>query len=119
MIVAQVEGCSPIVRAWKAGADSIEPWENPAETAAYGLAVPVVGGGALVLEALRKTGGEAVAVPEGVVRSTTAEIAKEEGLWSAPEGGAAAAAALLLLESGSIEPSSRGVVFLTASGLKY
>ena len=39
MVVAQADGCAPIVRAFRAGADHATPWENPT-THASGLRVP-------------------------------------------------------------------------------
>ena len=39
MIVAQAEGCAPMVRAFKEGAEKATPWENP-RTHASGLRVP-------------------------------------------------------------------------------
>ena len=50
MIVAQSEGCAPIVKAWQAGADRAEPWPDPA-THAAGLRVPGPLGDRLILRA--------------------------------------------------------------------
>ena len=53
MIVAQAEGCAPIVRAWSQQADRATPWENPT-THAAGLRVPAPLGDRLILRAVRE-----------------------------------------------------------------
>ena len=58
MVVAQADGCAPMVRAFHAGADRAIPWENP-ETHASGLRVPGPLGDRLILRALYESGGDA------------------------------------------------------------
>ena len=53
MIVAQAEGCAPIVRAFHEGKDHAVPWENPV-THAAGLRVPGPLGDRLILKALAR-----------------------------------------------------------------
>src|SRR5207247_9349390 len=66
MIVAQAEGCAPIVRAFHAGVERAAPWENPV-THASGLRVPAPFGDRLILRALRESGGDAHAVSEAAI----------------------------------------------------
>ncbi len=63
MYTVQSSGCAPVVRAFDAGAERCEPWEAP-ETVASGLRVPSPLGGRLMLQALRESGGGAVAVSD-------------------------------------------------------
>src|SRR6185437_9201841 len=58
MVVAQADGCAPIVRAFAAGEEKATPWENPT-THASGLRVPGPLGDRLILRALRESKGEA------------------------------------------------------------
>ncbi len=63
MFTVQAAGCAPIVRAFDAGSDQAEPWDNP-ETIASGLRVPAPLGDRLILRALRESNGAAVAVTD-------------------------------------------------------
>ena len=63
MVSVQAEGCAPIVRAFDAGAPKADLWEN-AHTVADGLRVPRAIGDFLMLQALRESGGTAIAVTD-------------------------------------------------------
>jgi threonine synthase len=118
MISVQAAGCAPIVRAWEAGCEAAEPWEN-AHTYASGLRVPRAIGDFLILRAVRQSGGAAVAVPDEAMREAVRLIGKTTGIFAAPEGGATAAAVPLLLERGLLRRDEEIVLFNTGSGLKY
>ena len=118
MISVQAEGCAPIVRAFEEGKDSAELWENP-QTAASGLRVPGAIGDFLILQAVRESGGLALAVSEKDMFRATRGLASEEGIFSAPEGGATIAALEKLVESGFVRSDDRVVAFITGSGYKY
>jgi threonine synthase len=47
------------------------------------------------------------------------ELAAQEGIFAAPEGGACVAALRKLFDSGFLRPEERVVVYNTGSGLKY
>jgi threonine synthase len=118
MIVVQAAGCAPIVEAFGAGADSSTPWPEP-RTYASGLRVPSVLGDRLILQALRESGGTALAVTDEEMAAAQLEMARGEGIFPAPEGGATLAAARRLVDDGSIGPADRVVLLNTGSGLKY
>ena len=118
MVSVQAEGCAPVVRAFDAGADTTEPWERPA-TAAAGLRVPAPLGGALVLRAIRETGGAAVAVSEEALARAAGHLAGDEGIDACPEGGAAVAALGPLVERGVVGRDDTVVVFNTGAGWLY
>ena len=118
MVSVQAEGCAPIVRAFRAGADRAEPWEG-ARTAADGLRVPRAIGDFLILRALRESGGAAVAVSDDAMVAAMRELGATEGLSAAPEGGATLVALRALLAQGTIAPSDRVVLFNTGGALKY
>jgi len=63
MVSVQAAGCAPIVRAFEQGTEKAAPWEN-AHTSADGLRVPRAIGDFLILEAVRKSGGTALAVTD-------------------------------------------------------
>jgi threonine synthase len=118
MVVAQADGCMPIVRAFAAGQDRAAPWENP-QTYASGLRVPGPLGDRLILRALAESGGEAAAADEATIRSATARLAHASGIDAAPEGGCALAVLDLLLRAGRLDRDSEVLVFNTGSGASY
>jgi threonine synthase len=118
MIVAQAEGCAPIVRAFRAGAEQATPWENPA-THASGLRVPGPLGDRLILRALRESEGDALAVSEEAIAVATHRLSRATGIDAAPEGGCALAVAEQLLKAGRIPRDAEVVVFNTGSGASY
>jgi len=118
MYSVQADGCAPVVRAFDAGADRCTPWPDPA-TVAAGLRVPGPFGDRLMLQALRESGGGAVAVSDDALTAGARELQTVEGLDAAPEGGAALAGAVELLRRGAIRPGERVVVFNTGAGWLY
>ena len=118
MIVAQAEGCAPIVRAHQAGADRAEPWQDPT-THASGLRVPAPLGDRLILRALKESGGDAGAVSESAIREATRSMSIVTGVDAAPEGGCAFAVAKLLAGAGRIPPDAEVVLFNTGTGASY
>ncbi|MFU8812585.1 MAG: threonine synthase [Balneolaceae bacterium] len=118
MVVVQSDGCAPIVRAWERGEREADYWENAA-THASGLRVPSAIGDFLILDALRESGGEAVAVSDREMMHYTHELARLSGIFPAPEGGATLAALVRLQEQGKVDSDERVVLFNTGSGYKY
>lgn len=118
MIVAQADGCAPIVRAWREGADTARSWEDPV-TYAAGLRVPSPLGDRMILRAIRESGGSAVAVSEDEIRRSTARLARETGIDAAPEGGCALAVLARLVREGQVGVDSEVVLFNTGSGASY
>ncbi len=118
MIAVQAEGCQPVVRAFEQGKPRSEFWEN-AHTVASGLRVPKPLGDFLILDAVRKSGGTAIAVSDNDALDGGIELATDEGIFAAPEGGACIAALRKLLASGFLKPTERIVIYNTGAGLKY
>lgn len=118
MVSVQSTGCAPIVRAFEQEDEFAEPWANAA-TVADGLRVPAAVGDFLILDALRKSHGTAVAVPDEAMLEFAGVMGRTTGIFPAPEGAACLAAQVLLLERGWIEQDETVVLFNTGSGLKY
>ncbi len=118
MVAVQAEGCAPIPRAFAAGEAFASPWED-AHTVASGLRVPEAIGDFLILRALRESQGTAIAVSDEALLAGQRWMARAEGIFACPEGGACVAALEALLQQGLIEPSERVVLFNTGTGLKY
>jgi threonine synthase len=118
MISVQAEGCAPIVRAFEAGARTADEFKD-AHTVASGLRVPRAIGDFMILDAVRASGGTAVAVSDEDLVAGAREVASTEGIFAAPEGGACLAALRDLLERGLVGRDERIVLFNTGTGAKY
>ncbi|MDJ0666500.1 MAG: threonine synthase, partial [Desulfobacterales bacterium] len=118
LVAVQSTGCAPIIEAWKQNKNESEFWENAA-TLAFGITVPKALGDFLVLEAIYKTDGCAVAVEDSAILEAEALMASREGTFVCPEGAATLSAAVELAQSGWIKPEERVVLLNTGSGLKY
>ncbi|MBI3973342.1 MAG: threonine synthase [Chloroflexi bacterium] len=118
MIVVQAEGCAPIVRAFERGERHAEPWQN-AHTAAAGIRVPVAIGDYLILDAVRASGGTAIAVGEDEIRQAQLDMGRLTGLYPAPEGAATWAGAKKLRAQGFLRGDERVALFDTGMGIKY
>jgi threonine synthase len=118
MIAVQVEGCQPVVRAFERGQARSEFWDN-AHTVASGLRVPKPLGDFLVLDAVRQSGGTAIAVSDEELIDAGIQLASDEGLFVAPEGSACVSALEKLLKSGFLKPDEEIVIYNTGAGLKY
>jgi threonine synthase len=118
LVVVQAEGCAPLVRAWQEGRTESEFWQH-AQTVASGLRVPKALGDFLVLQALRATGGTAVAVSDAEILDAMRTLALEEGLWACPEGAATLAAVHRLQAQRWLRGGERVLLLNTGSGLKY
>lgn len=118
MIAVQTEGCQPVVRAFERGESKSQFWEN-AHTVAAGLRVPKPLGDVLMLDAIRKSGGTAIAVSDAELLDASLELGADEGIFAAPEGGACVAALKKLLATGFLQADERIVLYNTGAGLKY
>ena len=118
MVTVQAAGCAPIVRAFDEGKRFAEEFPN-ASTAASGLRVPKAIGDFLIIDALRESGGTAVAVTDEELIAATREIGAVEGVFCAPEGAACLPALRKLRDAGQVNGNDRVVMFNTGSGVKY
>lgn len=118
MVSVQAEGCSPIPKAYEEGKEESEFFEN-ASTLAAGLRVPKALGDFLVLRAVRKSGGTALAVTDEEIMADVGLMARNEGLFPCPEGAATLSALRHMIADGEVDRDERVVLFNTGSGLKY
>lgn len=118
MVSVQSSTCAPIVRAFEMGERFADEFENAA-TVASGLRVPKAIGDFLILDAIRASGGTAIAVDDAELLTAVGEIGAAEGIFAAPEGAACLPALRKLIEDGFIEGGETVVLFNTGSGVKY
>lgn len=118
LVAVQATGCAPIVKAFEEGKKESAFWEN-AKTCAFGITVPKALGDFLVLDAIAKTKGCAIAVDDAETLKAQKMIAKREGAFICPEGATTLAAAMKLRSKGWISRSDKVVLLNTGTGLKY
>ncbi len=118
LVAVQATGCAPIVTAFDAGEIQSELWPD-AQTIAFGITVPKALGDFLVLDALRATGGTAIAVEDDALLADQRETASLEGCFICPEGAACMTAVRRLRETGWLSEADEVVVLNTGTGLKY
>ncbi|MFN2530389.1 MAG: threonine synthase [Pyrinomonadaceae bacterium] len=118
MVTVQAAGCAPIVRAFEEGKRFADEFPDAA-TSASGLRVPKAIGDFLILDAIRESSGEAIAVTDDELIAATGEIGAQEGIFCAPEGAACLPALRKLLQAGKVKPKETVVLFNTGAGVKY
>ena len=118
MVSVQAEGCAPIVNAFLAGERTAAEFPNAA-TVASGLRVPKAIGDFLILDALRESKGTAIAVSDEELLAGSRQLARTEGIFASPEGGACVPALRRLIDRGEIAKSERVILFNTGGAVKY
>lgn len=118
MVAVQSDGCAPIPRAFDAGERFASPWEN-ATTCASGLRVPTAVGDFMILDAVRESGGWAVAVEESRIADAMRRAIASEGIALCPESAACVLGIEKLVARGCISRNDRVVLFNTGAANKY
>ncbi|WP_247002075.1 threonine synthase [Halosolutus gelatinilyticus] len=114
---AQASGCAPIVDAYESDRDVHEPVESP-DTICGGIEIPDPGASPWILEAIRETGGGAVATDDPDILDAAIQVAQHEGLEMAPTCAAAASGAWELAERGAFDGDETIVILNTGTGNK-
>jgi len=114
---AQASGCAPIVEAFESGAAVHEAVEHP-DTICGGIEIPDPGASPWILEALRASGGGAVATDDDAILQAGVDVAQLEGLEMGATCAAAASGARALAERGEFGPDDTVVLLNTGSANK-
>ncbi|MBX3399785.1 MAG: threonine synthase [Gemmataceae bacterium] len=118
LISCQAEGCAPIVRAFEKGERFAELFPNAA-TVASGLRVPAAVGDFLMLDAIRASGGKAVAGAEAAIAPWMVRASAAEGIAICPETAVCFDVLEKLLAAGDVRSDETVVVFNTGAAPKY
>jgi threonine synthase len=118
LVSCQSDGCAPIVRAFEAGQRFAEPFAG-AYTIASGLRVPAAVGDFMMLDAIRNSGGCAVAGHERRILEWMRRVASSEGIGICPETAVCFDCLQRLRVDGRIAPDEQIVVFNTGAAQKY
>jgi threonine synthase len=86
---------------------------------ASGLRVPAAVGDFMILDAVRESGGTAIAVDESRILDAMGRATAAEGLSICPESAACVLAAEELLRRGWLKADERIILFNTGAGTKY
>ncbi|WP_276252860.1 threonine synthase [Halomontanus rarus] len=117
LYAAQAAGCAPIVEAFDEGRDDHETVEHP-DTICGDIEIPDPAGGTLALEAIRESGGGAVATEDRAILEAAVAVSNGEGLELAPSSAAAPSAVWKLAEGGAFDGSETIVLVNTIAGNK-
>ncbi len=118
LISCQSDGCAPIVRAFEKGERFAEPFAD-AHTVASGLRVPAAVGDFMMLDAIRASGGCAVAGREGRILEWMRRGMSLEGISFCPETAVCLDCLEVLVAEGRIGADEEVVVFNTGAAQKY
>jgi threonine synthase len=116
LIAVQPAGADPLVRAYQRGDAIMQPLDEVRPNPALPITHRVAGHHAY--EAVRKSGGAAVAVTDAEMRQSLLDLGSQEGIYCEPASAAAVAGARKLADAGSLEAGTRVVCILTSHGLK-
>ncbi|MFB6104293.1 MAG: threonine synthase [Halobacteriaceae archaeon] len=117
LYAAQSEGCAPIVDAVEAGRGRHEPWATP-DTICGGIEIPDPGASPLILDAIRESGGGAVATSDEAILDAAVQAARHTGLELGGAAGAALSGASALAARGDLGQDDTVVVLATGAGNK-
>ncbi|MCZ6596694.1 MAG: threonine synthase, partial [Planctomycetota bacterium] len=118
MFACQSDGCAPIVRAFERDERFAEPFPDPA-TIASGLRVPKAVGDFMILDAVRESGGAALAAPEEELAGWMHRASALEGIAICPEAATCFVALAELVSEGAVARDEEVVVFNTGAAQKY
>jgi threonine synthase len=118
LISCQSDGCAPIVRAFETGSRFAEPFAN-AHTIASGLRVPSAVGDFMMLDAIRESGGCAIAGNEERILHWMKRAMSLEGIAVCPETAICLDCLAKLHASGKVRAEEEVVVFNTGAAQKY
>ena len=118
LIACQSDGCAPIVRAFEKGERFAEPFPN-AHTIASGLRVPSAVGDFMMLDAIRASGGCAIAGREARILHWMKEVSRLEGISICPETAVCFDCLEILRDRGTVTEKEEIVVFNTGAAQKY
>jgi threonine synthase len=118
MYSCQSSGCAPIVNAFNKGERFAEPAANP-HTVASGLRVPRAVGDFMILDAVRESGGRAIAAEESRLVEWMRLATRAEGISLCPESAACIGALEAALREGHVKREETVVIFNTGAAQKY
>lgn len=118
MIAVQAESCQPIVSLMNGEREIGTPYIGKISIA-NGLVVPAAFAESMIKDVINTSGGLAMAVNDEQMLNGVKQLARHEGLFVAPEGGALIAALKQLISHGTIHRDEQVLMLNTGTGYKY
>jgi threonine synthase len=118
MFCCQSSGCDPLVAAFEAGREFAEPARD-ARTVAAGLCVPGAVGDFMILDAVRRSGGRAMAAEERRLGEWMRLACRLEGISLCPEAAACVGVLQRAVAEGHVRRDEQVVLFNTGAAQKY
>ena len=116
MMGAQAEGCSPIVRAARAGTLEVLPVRP--STIAKSLAIGNPADGYYALNIAKQTNGALEAVEDPEIVEGIRLLARTEGIFAETAGGVTIGVLKKLVAAGAFDPDELVVAYITGNGFK-
>jgi threonine synthase len=113
---AQAAGCAPIITALHKGTDLVEPVKP--DTIASSIAIGNPADGFYVIQAVKESGGWGESASDEEILAGIKLLARTEGIFTEPAGGAEVAVTRKLIESGRIPKDESIVISITGNGYK-
>jgi threonine synthase len=118
LVSCQSDGCAPIVRAFEKRERFAELFAN-AKTVASGLRVPMAVGDFMMLDAIKASGGWAIAGREQTILHWMRRVASLEGIAICPETAVCFDVLEKLVQDGRVKKDEEIIVFNTGAAQKY
>jgi threonine synthase len=118
LLACQSTGCDPIPRAFAAGQRFATPVADP-RTIASGVRVPSAVGDFMILDAVRASGGAALAADEAGIPRWMSLATRLEGISLCPEASLGIGVLAAALDSGTVRKDETVVLFNTGAAQKY
>ncbi len=116
MYGAQAAGCNPVVKAIEENAELFHP-QKP-NTLAKSIAIGNPADGYYVIKVVKESGGYGASATDGEIVDAIKLLARTEGIFTEPAGGATLASAIKLIQDGRIPRDESICVCITGNGLK-
>ncbi len=118
LVGVQSQACAPIVNSFHE--NDLNYKKNPLtlKSQALGIMVKKPIYQNLVVKALKENRGVALAIPENLILTSEAELARNEGIFAEPASVLTIAALRMLIQEGTIHEDDKVACLITGSGLK-
>ncbi|MHA1844309.1 MAG: pyridoxal-phosphate dependent enzyme [Promethearchaeota archaeon] len=118
LVGVQSQACAPIVNSFHENDLSYKKNPLTLKSHALGIMVKKPIYQSLVIKALKENNGMALAIPENLILTSEAELARNEGIFAEPASVLTIAALKILIKEGIIQKDDAVVCLITGSGLK-
>ena len=118
LVGVQFDACAPIATAFAKGDARISRFtRKPSFSTTLMHEEPVSGN--LALQAIRETGGVALAASDDEVRRAMGILGETGGIFAEPAAAIALAGVLRLVQEGRLKPETRVVCLVSGTGINY